>query len=776
MGGDVDTIKALVESGAKLDAQQRYGDDTPLHVALRASNCDAAMTLVQLGADPNIENTWRKNALTMAKDCGKRFELMFADTCRRMAAARSSSSSSNTHAKHTAAADLPAAPVIPKYVSAAERAEAEKADVPPPPDIDETDIEYAKKFGLDDDDVNNDVTTPNTTTNAPPPSTSTTTTTTTTTTDNNNNNNGGDDVPALRPVMNKESFYGHLKDQQKMFASSEETSTTTTAVTAATTATAKTGEVKKSGGVGGAASASSAAAKERAKQNAMRRMTKEQADRVRLLKRRIQRLEMINKSLAIWPTKLPQHGQGQNGAGSTTTAAEARRQKKEAAAAEYKAMKAAAEEKERAVAVLMIKHLLGWFDPKIPPVTLAEWTPHTDIHRKLGSSAGGGGDISGNGTPGGLFTTWCRANVEVFVESQDLSAQLIINNCRSKIRGFASIVTDFDKANDTYIKELGDRYPLVKEEAKYLKARVFEIIQACNGVGTHGSDTSQLLKAIITGVGSTYWVFNSLHTFTLDAMVSETRSFVGSLLALGTKPDSEIETAVSCLRLANVVNGITFYEKDPTVAKDIAESLNTLQATARTLIMGVFQGGDRNTEYSTIIGTHLGQIKTLVSNNISSRCKSQIASRVEGDIAEKAAKYFIAAIKYYKPFTNQSTMRDLLNALSPIPVRLIAFLKQYLIARDTTVREWSPFLKAGLDLTDEIDKFRATFLSPEFDPDGLFKTCADATEQCLHQFLIAIYACALGNRNCPRHEVACSVRATCFTLVSVMDICYLNSN
>ena len=754
MGGDIETIKALIEGGAKIDSQHRYGAETPLQLALKHKHTDAAIVFVQLGANPAIENQWRKDSYALSKECGKRFELQFAEECKRYSSTRSTGATAAAPAaQKPAVPDLPAAPAIPKYMSASERVEAEKSGLPAAPVMDESVNDYAKKFGLEEEggDVSGDA--------------------------NVTSQEGGPQGAAgVSGAGSKEVLYDRLRDQQKMFVVEPAEGSMTSQMTSSTTPAAK--DVKKAA----SPTPASAALAEKARQNAMKKLGKEQSDRIRLLKRRIQRLELVNKSLAIWPTKLPQKG---NAGNANASAAEARRLKKEAAAEEYRKMKMAAEKKENEVAVLMIKHLLGWFDPRIPPVTLAEWTPHIDVRKKYGSLDGGvsgsgsdGGSGGDSGTPGNMLTKWTRGLIELYIDSQEMSVQYIIKDCRKRVSGFASVVTDFDRACDVYIKELDECYPLAKEELKYLKKRVMDINQTCNGIGGtgRGADASPFQKAISTAVGSTYWIFNSLHRFNMDEMVAQTKKFVESLLSLGTKLDSEIETTMNCLSLANTVDGVTFFQKDPTVSKDISECLNALQATTRTLVMGVFQGGDRNSEYNTIIGTNLGKIKSIVSSTVSSRKKSSIHSHDEGEIAEKAVKYFISTIKFYKPFSTQPTIRDLLKELGNIPKMFVEFLRQYTIIRDTTVIEWSTFLKAGLDLANDLERFRTTFLSPEFDPDNMFKRCGEALEQCTQQLMIATLAIVFGNANCPRHEIAISVRALCFTLVSIMDLCYLNSN
>ena len=49
-----ETIRFYIDKGVPVNAQDIYGM-TPLHYAMRAENGDAAMVLLEAGADPNIE-------------------------------------------------------------------------------------------------------------------------------------------------------------------------------------------------------------------------------------------------------------------------------------------------------------------------------------------------------------------------------------------------------------------------------------------------------------------------------------------------------------------------------------------------------------------------------------------------------------------------------------------------------------------------------------------------------------------------------------------------
>ncbi|MEE6032428.1 ankyrin repeat domain-containing protein [Avibacterium paragallinarum] len=51
----VDVIKFYIKKGVPVNAQDIYGM-TPLHYAMRAKNGDAAIALLEAGADPNIPN------------------------------------------------------------------------------------------------------------------------------------------------------------------------------------------------------------------------------------------------------------------------------------------------------------------------------------------------------------------------------------------------------------------------------------------------------------------------------------------------------------------------------------------------------------------------------------------------------------------------------------------------------------------------------------------------------------------------------------------------
>lgn len=58
------TIHFYLEKGVEVNAQDCYGM-TPLHYALRAQNADAAIALLEAGADPNIPNIDNLRPLSM---------------------------------------------------------------------------------------------------------------------------------------------------------------------------------------------------------------------------------------------------------------------------------------------------------------------------------------------------------------------------------------------------------------------------------------------------------------------------------------------------------------------------------------------------------------------------------------------------------------------------------------------------------------------------------------------------------------------------------------
>lgn len=57
------TIKFFIEKGVPINAQDSYGM-TPLHYAMRGKNAEAAIALLEAGADPNIPN--RDNVIPLA--------------------------------------------------------------------------------------------------------------------------------------------------------------------------------------------------------------------------------------------------------------------------------------------------------------------------------------------------------------------------------------------------------------------------------------------------------------------------------------------------------------------------------------------------------------------------------------------------------------------------------------------------------------------------------------------------------------------------------------
>ncbi len=57
------SVKYLINQGIPINAQDVYGM-TPLHYAMRSKNADAAIALLEAGADPNIPN--RDNVIPLA--------------------------------------------------------------------------------------------------------------------------------------------------------------------------------------------------------------------------------------------------------------------------------------------------------------------------------------------------------------------------------------------------------------------------------------------------------------------------------------------------------------------------------------------------------------------------------------------------------------------------------------------------------------------------------------------------------------------------------------
>ena len=62
-----DVIKRLVDEGADVNRQTRYGKDTPLHYAARKNNTEAVRLLLDNGADINLKNDDNKTPLDEAR-------------------------------------------------------------------------------------------------------------------------------------------------------------------------------------------------------------------------------------------------------------------------------------------------------------------------------------------------------------------------------------------------------------------------------------------------------------------------------------------------------------------------------------------------------------------------------------------------------------------------------------------------------------------------------------------------------------------------------------
>ena len=71
----VETVKFYLDKGVEVNAQAVYGM-TPLHYAMRAKNGDAALALLEAGADPNIPNIDNTIPLAMIGGMPERLDVL----------------------------------------------------------------------------------------------------------------------------------------------------------------------------------------------------------------------------------------------------------------------------------------------------------------------------------------------------------------------------------------------------------------------------------------------------------------------------------------------------------------------------------------------------------------------------------------------------------------------------------------------------------------------------------------------------------------------------
>lgn len=71
----VETIRFYLEKGVEVNAQDCYGM-TPLHYAMRAQNAEAALLLLEAGADPNIPNERNTIPLAMIGGMPERLDVL----------------------------------------------------------------------------------------------------------------------------------------------------------------------------------------------------------------------------------------------------------------------------------------------------------------------------------------------------------------------------------------------------------------------------------------------------------------------------------------------------------------------------------------------------------------------------------------------------------------------------------------------------------------------------------------------------------------------------
>lgn len=66
IGTNLELIELLIDSGADVNAQST-GGETPIMKAISFDNADATKTLLEKGADSEIENKMGRNAISFAK-------------------------------------------------------------------------------------------------------------------------------------------------------------------------------------------------------------------------------------------------------------------------------------------------------------------------------------------------------------------------------------------------------------------------------------------------------------------------------------------------------------------------------------------------------------------------------------------------------------------------------------------------------------------------------------------------------------------------------------
>jgi len=67
--GHMDGVKLLVEYGADIDAQNKWGG-TPLLLAVMQNHPHVVRYLVQQGAATDVEDKWKRSAIDVARDMG----------------------------------------------------------------------------------------------------------------------------------------------------------------------------------------------------------------------------------------------------------------------------------------------------------------------------------------------------------------------------------------------------------------------------------------------------------------------------------------------------------------------------------------------------------------------------------------------------------------------------------------------------------------------------------------------------------------------------------
>jgi len=306
---------------------------------------------------------------------------------------------------------------------------------------------------------------------------------------------------------------------------------------------------------------------------------------------------------------------------------------------------------------------------------------------------------------------------------------------------------------------------------------VINLLDQYYTVSLQHEDPANLVLAYMMIIGATYFTFLSMFSTETQTIVSSTKDFVTSVLNIGKVENSELNAAVSCMKLNGLVNSLVFRCNSAQAAMELSFHIATVALTTRAIIMDSKQGNPRKNEYNVSIGAHLSKMKDLVRSAGRSHRGDPLSIKEDTRVLDMASNYITQVMMFYKSqiANDDEDGKVLMSEIEKLVPMIKKLSDLYIHSREVTLYTWGEVLQAALDLCDGVCRFCDEVVSYLEDPDGSFDAAMLISKQYVLQIILAITCLAAENPVCPRHQISFSIRALAIHLVNILDLYYLTA-